>query len=139
MQQKACVRKNNPDLKKYLGQTGSKTTRIPTELSEREKLIISIIGNGTSEGISVGEAGFGQATFNPDIDDYQLICIGLEIKKNILLIYYKQFLVKYKLLNAKFLQDLNKLIYTVTEVEDLSETIVSAEEVFKFYKMYPSQ
>lgn len=130
---KACARKKNSDLKKYLGQTGNKTTRMPPELNEREKLMISIIGKETSEGIGVGEAGFGQATFNTNIDDCQFEYIGLEVK-NILLINYKQFLVQYELNAKNVLQDHNELIYTVAEVEDLSETIECRRGIL----IYPS-
>lgn len=64
-----CAKKKiNAEIKKYLSQTGNNTNKKAPELTERESLIISIIGRETSEGIGVGEAGFGQwfcPRFNP--------------------------------------------------------------------------
>lgn len=77
---KACAHKKNAELKKYLGETGNHTHKNPPELTERENLIISIIGKETSEGIGVGEAGFGQPTFEPNINEDLIEIIDTEVK-----------------------------------------------------------
>lgn len=76
---KCMARKKNAELKNYFSQTGNLTNNSIPVLSERDKLIISTIGKETSEGIGVGEAGFGAATLVlDDVDEYEYV--ELEVK-----------------------------------------------------------
>jgi len=54
------ARKVNAAWKKCLNKTGNSSSNLPSEPNDRQRLILSIIGTETSEGIGTGEIGFDE-------------------------------------------------------------------------------